>query len=121
MTKKKQEITTENVTSYLDKDQDKKPPIWQTRQRTCLATLVFCGICILYILFAGKELQVYETIAMGCFALAGSTIGILVGAQTWHNINEDKINAVTKVRTAEAAPKKIIPVTATATEDSDEK
>lgn len=97
----KSDLTIDNIDSFLDKDPGTRTPVWRTRQRTCFATLIFCAGCILYILIAGKEIAVYETIAMGCFGLAGSTIGFLIGAQTWHNINSDRLDAVAKVRLSE--------------------
>ena len=68
----------------------KQHPQWYTRKRTIFATLIFCGMCILYILIGGKDLEIYETIALGCFGLAGSSIGMFVGGQTWQSVNESK-------------------------------
>jgi small neutral amino acid transporter SnatA (MarC family) len=98
---KKPPVTTDNIGTYLSKDPNTRPPVWRTRERVCFATLLFCATCIMYILIAGKEVAVYETIAMGCFGLAGSTLGFLIGAQTWHNINGDKLDAVERVRNSE--------------------
>ena len=123
---KKTPITTDNVDTYLSKDPNAKPPVWRTRERVCFATLSFCAACIIYIMVAGKELPVYESIVMGCFGLAGSTLGFLIGAQTWHNINADKLDAVQQVRRFEGhhyhdhdAPAPSAPVTVTVSDGNE--
>ena len=114
----KKPITTDDIDDYLDSDKDpKKPPVWQTRKLTCFATLTFCAVCILYILIGGKDLAIYETIALGCFGLAGSTLGFFIGGQTWHDINIEKIAAVTKVRVAEVTGTKRVSAVPTDTNE----
>lgn len=109
-----QPITVDDINSFTDSPPRKEPP-WQTRKRTVFATLVFCALCIGYILLEGKDLAIYQTIALGCFGLAGSTLGFFIGGQTWHDINIEKIAAVKEVRQREIGRVSALP------QDTDER
>lgn len=74
-----------------------KPAPWRDRKRAIIATLTFCAMCVLYILVGGKDLAIYQTIVLGCFGLAGSTLGFFIAGQTWHDINVEKIDTVRRI------------------------
>lgn len=103
-----QPMTTDDIDSFTESAPKKEPP-WQTRKRTVFATLVFCALCIGYILLEGKDLAIFQTIALGCFGLAGSTLGFFIGGQTWHDINIEKIAAVKEVRQREIGRVSAVP------------
>lgn len=74
-----------------------KEPPWRDRKRVIVGTLLFCAVCIFYILWSGKDLGIYQTIAMGCFGLAGSVVAVFVGGQTYHDVNMHKIDVVGRI------------------------
>jgi hypothetical protein len=95
-------VTTTDIDNVTEEvaltPKQKRENQWKDRKRTVITTLVFCGLCIGYIMFQGKDLQVYQSIVYGCFGLAGSVIGFFIGGQTYHDINSEKINAVQNIR-----------------------
>lgn len=97
-----------------------KPAPWRDRKRTVISTLTFCALCVGYIMFSGKDLQVYQTIVLGCFGLAGSVIAVFIGGQTWHDINNEKLKAVTSITNQPQMPPQPTPKPV-ATVDSNEK
>lgn len=66
-------------------------PSWRYRRRIIFSTLSFCAACILYIMITGADTRVNETIVLGCFALAGSVIGVYVGGATWEDIKLENL------------------------------
>lgn len=95
-----------DVDSYigLKTPKRKQPkPLWQDRTRVLFATLVFCGLCIAYITFQGKDTNINSTIVLGCFGLSGTVIGFFTGAKTWHDVNIEKLKCVSQVQQAEIA------------------
>ena len=67
---------------------------WRDRKRVIVATLVFCALCVLYILIGGKDLAIFQTIVMASFSLAGSTVAFFIGAQTYHDVSTRRIDCV---------------------------
>ena len=66
---------------------------WTYRRRVIFSTLFFCAFCILYILYQGQDTRINETIAMGCFGLAGSVIGFYVAGASWTDVSFKKVEA----------------------------
>lgn len=65
---------------------------WRIRRTIVIMTLVFCATCICYITLFGEDTRVNETILIGCFTLAGATIGSYVFGAVWDDNNIIKNN-----------------------------
>jgi hypothetical protein len=48
---------------------------WKIRRKLIICTLVFCAICIGYIMYKGTDSRLYETIVTSAFSLAGAILG----------------------------------------------
>jgi hypothetical protein len=85
-------ISTE---TYIENDEIMKPskgrPSWKNRRRVIFLTLFFCAFCILFIMIAGDDTRVNETIILGAFGLAFTTIGFYVAGAAWTDVNIEKI------------------------------
>ena len=68
-------------------------PSWRNRRRVIFLTLFFCAFCILYIMMFGEDTRINETIVLGCFGLAFSTIGFYVAGAAWTDVSIEKIKA----------------------------
>lgn len=68
-------------------------PSWKNRRRVIFLSLLFCAFCVLYIMFQGNDTRINETIVLGCFALAGSIIGVYVAGSSWEDISIEKIKS----------------------------
>lgn len=62
-------------------------PTWRIRRRVVVLTLIFCAGTVIYLLVWGADSKVNETIAMGSYFLAGSTIGAYVFGASWDDSN----------------------------------
>ena len=90
--------TTEDIDNIFKSQQ---PQIsvapWRDRKRVIIFTLTFCALCIAYILYTGRDLAIYQTVAMSAFGLAASTVGFFIAGQTFHDINNSKIDTVRRI------------------------
>ena len=66
-----------------DVDMTRPSPGWAVRRRIIFTTLIFCALCVVYIIFKGNDTRVYETVVMSAFALAGMVIGSYVFGAVW--------------------------------------
>lgn len=62
---------------------DEKFRSWKIRRRVIVATLVFCASGVAYLIAAGEDTRLHETIASGLILLAGSTVGSYVFGAAW--------------------------------------
>ena len=58
---------------------------WRLRRLIIFATLGVCFAGIAYLTLKGADTRLNETLALGYFALAGSTIGSYVFGAVWHD------------------------------------
>lgn len=65
-------------------------PSWKIRRRIIVATLIFCALEIVWFTFKGKDTNLANNIVLGCFALAGSTIGSYVFGAVWDDKNTNQ-------------------------------
>ena len=77
--------TQENLT----RDGEYRPK-WENRRRVLFATLTFCAGVILYILLAGEDTRINETIAASAFFLGGGCVGTYVFGAVWESIGLKK-------------------------------
>lgn len=68
-------------------------PSWRNRRRVIFLTLFFCAFCIIFIMIKGQDTRVNETIVLGAFGLAFTTIGFYVAGAAWTDVNIEKIKA----------------------------
>jgi amino acid transporter len=57
---------------------DVRKPSWKVRRAIIFLTLIFCAFWIGYLVVAGEDSRLHETIAQGLLLLAASTIGSYV-------------------------------------------
>lgn len=62
-------------------------PSWKIRRRLVILTLIFCAGCIVYLLIAGDDTKLNETIALGVIGAAISTLGSYVFGAVWDDRN----------------------------------
>ena len=86
-------------------------PTWKNRRRVIFTTLVFCALCISYVMLQGNDTRVNETIVLGCFALASSVIGFFIAGATYRDVSLEKIKAKGTRVTVPVAPLKADPKT----------
>jgi hypothetical protein len=67
-----------------------KKPSWRIRRRVIFGTLAFCALEVVYLTIFGESTSLAETIANGCFLLAGSVIGTYVFGATWDDKNHQQ-------------------------------
>lgn len=65
---------------------------WTIRRRVVNLTLAFCAACILYLIIAGEDTRLHETIASGLILLSGSVIGSYIFGATWDDKGRIEIN-----------------------------
>jgi hypothetical protein len=83
---------------------------WEHRRRIIYGTLIFCAICIIYLLLFGKgDNRLQETIAESAFFLAGGVIGSYVFGAVW----DDKTSVSSTTKTEVNAESKGDTVTGT--------
>lgn len=70
-------------------------PKWENRRRVLFATLTFCASVILYILLAGEDTRINETIVSYAFMTGGACVASYVFGAAWENI---KISANKEAR-----------------------
>ena len=58
---------------------------WKIRRRVVILTLMFCALSVVYLMLFGEDTRLNETIVVGAFFLAGSTIGSYIFGATWEN------------------------------------
>lgn len=58
-------------------------PSWSVRRKIILTTLLYCGLAVTYVIVAGVDTRVYETVVMSSFGLAGMVIGSYVFGAVW--------------------------------------
>ena len=63
---------------------------WKIRRRVITATLAFCAAGVAYLIAAGEDTRLNETIASGLILLAGSTVGSYVFGAAWDDANAGK-------------------------------
>ena len=68
-------------------------PSWKNRRIIIIGSLLFCAFCVAYIMFQGNDTRVNETIALGCFYLAGAIIGSYVFGAAWQDVAIEKIKS----------------------------
>lgn len=61
-------------------------PTWKNRRRVIFLTLIFCAVCVSYIMIKGEDNEVNKVIVMWSFLLSGGTIGSYVFGATWESI-----------------------------------
>jgi D-alanyl-lipoteichoic acid acyltransferase DltB (MBOAT superfamily) len=59
-------------------------------------TIYFCVFCIIWILFKGQDLEIYETIVSNCFLLIGTVISVYVGGRTLETIKNPNLQNKTE-------------------------
>lgn len=70
-----------------DRNEGKAP--WRLRRRIILSTLVFCAMCIAYIMVWGEhDSRVHETIIIGSFGTGTAVIGSYVFGAIWDDKNK---------------------------------
>jgi hypothetical protein len=66
-------------------------PSWKIRRRIIVATLIFCALVVIALtgatMFLGVDTALAGTIALGCFGLAGSTVGSYIFGAAWDDKN----------------------------------
>lgn len=60
---------------------------WRYRRLIVFTTLIVCFLGIGYLTGFGSDSRLNETLAMGYFALAGSTIGAYVFGAVWDDVS----------------------------------
>lgn len=61
---------------------------WTHRRRIIYGTLIFCALCVLYLMIFGNDTsRLHETIANSAFFLAGGVIGSYVFGAVWDDKN----------------------------------
>jgi len=65
-------------------------PKWENRRRVLFTTLTFCAGVILYILLAGEDTRINETIASYAFMIGGGVIASYIFGATWQDIGLKK-------------------------------
>lgn len=89
-------MTVEDETHIAGNEIIKPPqgrPSWKNRRRVIFLTLFFCAFCIMYIMMFGGDTRVNETIVLGAFGLAFTTIGFYVAGAAWTDVSIEKIKA----------------------------
>ena len=60
---------------------------WKVRRPLVLATLSFCAAQLTYLTVWGQDTGLAQTMAIGAYGLAGSTLGSYLFAATWDTKN----------------------------------
>lgn len=60
---------------------------WKIRRRIIHATLIFCALCVVYVLVGKDERPVVEVIVLGAFGMATSVIGAYIFGAAWDDKN----------------------------------
>lgn len=60
---------------------------WRVRRPLVLATLAFCAAQLTYLTIFGEDTALAQTMAIGAFGLAGSTLGSYLFSATWDTKN----------------------------------
>ena len=60
---------------------------WRIRRPLVIATLVFCALQLAYLTIWGEDNGLTQTLAIGAYGLAGSTLGSYLFAATWDTKN----------------------------------
>lgn len=60
---------------------------WRIRRSIIFLSLTFCAIGVGYLIIAGQDTRLHETIASGLLLLAGSVIGSYVFGAVWDDKN----------------------------------
>jgi hypothetical protein len=66
---------------------------WRIRRRVIVATLTFCAAGVAYLIAAGDDTRLHESIANGLILLAGSTVGSYVFGAAWDDANAGREGA----------------------------
>ena len=61
----------------------KKDCRWLIRRRIVNLTLLFCAVCVVWLIDRGQDTDLHKAIANGLILLAGSVIGSYVFGATW--------------------------------------
>jgi len=64
-----------------------KQPNWKIRRFIILATLFFCAIVIIKIIWSGADTPTAQVALYGSFGLAGTVIGSYVFGAVWDDNN----------------------------------
>ncbi len=63
-----------------------RPP-WKVRRRIIIATLLFCGGCVIYLMGFGADNELNRLIVQSCFFLSGTIIATYVLGASWDDLN----------------------------------
>lgn len=61
-------------------------PTWENRRRTIFSTLFFCAGVILYLLLAGEDNKLNETIIQFAFITGAGVVGSYVFGAAWEDV-----------------------------------
>lgn len=65
----------------MTQDRNKGKAKWEVRRKIIIYTLLFCAVCVLYIMGFGADNALNATIVTGCFSMATMVVsGYIFGA-----------------------------------------
>lgn len=79
--------TAERVNPMPDLSAGTYRPIWKNRRRVIFLSLLFCASMVTYLVIAGEDTSLNETVVTGSFLLAAGVIGSYVFGSTWDDAN----------------------------------
>jgi hypothetical protein len=62
-------------------------PKWENRRRVIFLSLLFCAVCIIYVMVTGQEGEVAESIVQLAFLSGTFIVGSYVFGATWDSAN----------------------------------